>query len=128
MYTAGNSLSPLVSDKFRFWTFVSMFLLVFVHGYNLHERYLQPFTLPEEPMTLTAFTEYLLANGILRFRIPMRFAISGYLYALYDYRPYGELTKKRVRSLLTPYLIWSAFALALTYAFELKPTTRELIV
>lgn len=118
-------LSEFNSRKFRFWSFVAMFLLVFVHGYNLQNRYMQPWTTPEDAMTFTAFTEYFLANGIFRFRIPMLFIISGFLFAMHDYRPYGERTKKRLRTLLLPYLIWSALGFGLTYLFELFPVSRE---
>jgi fucose 4-O-acetylase-like acetyltransferase len=97
-----------------------MILLVFVHGYNLSDRYLQPWTLPHESLTLTSFTEYLFANGIFRFRIPMLFIISGYLYALHDTVSNKTRIGKRFQSLIIPYLLWSAIALALCYAFELS--------
>jgi fucose 4-O-acetylase-like acetyltransferase len=97
-----------------------MVLLVFVHAYNLEMRYLQPWTVPGEPLTFTSFTEYFLANGLFRFRIPMLFIISGYLYALHDSVPNKQRIGKRVNSLLTPYLLWSAFGIILTYAFELS--------
>jgi hypothetical protein len=41
-----------------------MVLLVFVHGYNLDNRYLQPWTGVDEPVTFNTFMQYLLANGI----------------------------------------------------------------
>jgi len=104
-----------------------MFLLVFVHSYNLHVNYLQPWTIPGERMTVTTFSQYFIANGILRFRIPMLFIISGYLYALHDSKPYKERTRKRLRTLLVPYLIWSAFGLILTYVIELFPYTKHII-
>ncbi|MFH1118206.1 MAG: acyltransferase [Bacteroidota bacterium] len=121
------SISAFNSLKFRFWSFIAMFLLVFVHGYNLNENYLQPWTIPGEPMTFTAFTEYFLANGIFRFRIPMLFIISGYLFALHDYRPYGQRTRKRLRTLFIPYIIWSSVGLAFTWLLELHPFTRDIV-
>lgn len=120
-------LSDFTSKKFRFWSFVSMFLLVFVHGYNLDIRYMQPWTLPGQPMNFTSFTEYFLANGMFRFRIPMLFIISGYLYALYDQKPYKQRTNKRLRTLLIPYLIWSAMAIVIIYILELFPATRSFL-
>ncbi len=120
-------LSSFNSQKFRFWSFVSMFLLVFVHAYNLNISYLQPWTLPGEPMTITGFTEYWLANGIFRFRIPMLFIISGYLFALSDHKPYKERSGKRVRTLLYPYLFWSAFGLLLTFVLEFFPYSRQVV-
>lgn len=120
-------VSDINSRKFKFWSFISMFLLVFVHGYNLDIRYLQPWTIPGESLTFTSFTEYFLANGIFRFRIPMLFIISGYLYALHDDRPYKQRINKRLRTLLLPYLIWSATGLLMTYLLELWPYTRDII-
>lgn len=104
-----------------------MFLLVFVHGYNLTDRYMQPWTMPGDPLSFTTFIEYFLANGIFRFRIPMLFIISGFLFAMHDSRPYGERTKKRLRTLLLPYLIWSAAGFAFTWALEIFPYTRDIV-
>jgi len=120
-------LSAFNSQKFRFWAFISMFLLVFVHGYNLNQGYLQPWTIPGEPLTATTFTEYWLANGIFRFRIPMLFIISGYLFAMTDFKPYRQRSAKRVRTLLYPYLIWSAVGLLLTFVLELFPYSRNIV-
>ncbi len=111
-------LPSFLSQKFRFWAFASMLLLVFVHGYNLTDRYLQPFSLVREPLTFTSFFEYFTANGIFRFRIPMLFAISGYLFALGDTKPYQERIQSRVRTLLLPYVLWSALGLLLTWGLE----------
>lgn len=121
------TLSDFNSRKFKFWSFISMFLLVFVHGYNLNIRYMQPWTMPGETLTFTTFTEYFLANGIFRFRIPMLFIISGFLYALHDSKPYGLRTRKRLKTLLAPYLIWSALGFAFTYFLEFFPYTRDLV-
>lgn len=104
-----------------------MVLLVFVHGYNLEQRYLQPWTTPDELLTPTSFTEYFLANGIFRFRIPMLFIISGFLYALHDQVPNRQRIPKRLRTLLVPYLVWSAIGIAFTFFLELFPYTRDLI-
>ncbi len=122
-----QNVSDFNSRKFKFWSFLSMFLLVFVHGYNLQIRYMQPWTVPFEQLNVTTFTEYFLANGIFRFRIPMLFIISGFLYALHDARPYGQRTKKRLRTLLLPYLIWSALGFAFTYFLEIFPYTRDIV-
>jgi fucose 4-O-acetylase-like acetyltransferase len=122
-----SPLSPINSLKFRFWSFVSMVLLVYVHGYTLDIRFLQPWTVPGEPMTVTAFTEYFLANGLLRFRIPMLFIISGFLFALHDDAPHPQRIRKRVRTLLVPYLLWSAAGFLLVAAMEMTVLGKEII-
>jgi fucose 4-O-acetylase-like acetyltransferase len=109
-------INPFLSAKFRFWSFVSMLLLVYVHGYNLHETYLQSTTFPGEAMTATTFTEYLFSNGLLRFRIPMLFLISGYLFALGDAQPYAKRALKRLRRLGVPYILWTIIGLGVMYA------------
>ena len=120
-------MNDFISQKFKFYSFISMLLLVFVHGYNLANSYLQPFTVVQEPLTITTFTEYLLANGIFRFRIPMLFIISGYLFAAHDAKPYALRMKKRLRTLGIPYLFWSAFALLLTFLWQQFPVTAQAV-
>lgn len=116
-----------LSQKIRFFTFISIALLTYVHGYNLRESYLTPFTVVNEPLTFTSFFEYLLSNGLLRFRIPLLFLISGYLFAMYDHRPYLQQVRSRFRTLLVPMLLWSAFGLLLTFILEQIPYTAEVV-
>lgn len=119
--------SRFLSHKLRFYTFLSITLLLLVHGYNLNESYLQPFTTVKEPLTFTTFFEYFMANGLLRFRIPLLFTISGYIYALQDRIPQGRHILKRARTLLIPYLIWSAVGLAITYLWQQFPLTARAV-
>lgn len=107
-----------------------MVLLVYVHAFNLHPRYLAPMTLVDEAPTWDHVLQFLIANGLTRFRIPMLFAISGYLLA---WRDDGQLSHrqrvaKRLRTLGIPYLAWSALALAFTAALELWAPTRALVL
>lgn len=119
--------NSFTSHKFTFFSFLSMFLLVYVHGYNLHQTYLQPFTIVQEPVTFTAFFEYLTANGLFRFRIPMLFCISGYLFALGDSRSYKERIRKRSKTVLLPYFLWSAFGLLFTFVLQQFPVTAKAV-
>ena len=120
-------LPKLISIKFRFWAFACILMVVFIHAYNLNQRYLQPWTTPGEPLTPTSFTEYFFSNGIFRFVIPMLFIISGYLHAMHDAEPYKQRIKKRLRVLLIPYIIWSAAGLAFVYVLESFPSTKQLV-
>lgn len=122
--TAVTSLPVFLSTKFRFWSFVAMVLLVYVHGYTIEPRYLQPWTQPAEPLGFTSGLQYLFANGLLRFRIPMLFAISGFLFAMHDFQPHGSRVKKRIRTLVLPYLLWSALHIAILFLMETDATMR----
>ena len=57
----------------------------------------------------------------------MLFAISGFLYTLSDHKPYGVRTRKRLRTLGIPYLLWSAVGLALVFGMEHFAYTRNII-
>jgi fucose 4-O-acetylase-like acetyltransferase len=121
-------MNRFLSQKFRFYSFISISLLLFVHGYNLKVTYLEPFSLVSERLTFTSFFEYFLANGILRFRLPMLFIISGYIFAMQDYKPFKERIKRRFKTLIIPYFIWSAFGLLLTYIWQQYPVTAQAVL
>jgi fucose 4-O-acetylase-like acetyltransferase len=120
-------VSDFTSQKFRFFSFLAMALLVYVHGYDLNVRFLQPWSLVDEPLTVTTFGEYLLSNGLFRFRIPILFIISGYLFALHDEQPYGQRIRKRARTLVVPYLLWSAIGLAFTFVLQKWAVTSAIV-
>lgn len=120
-------MTRFVSQKFRFYAFVCIALLLFVHGYNLNETYLVAFSLVDEKLTFTTFFEYFFANGILRFRIPLLFIISGYIFALQDKRSYAERIKKRFSSLLIPYFLWSAIGIGITILLLQFPVTAKAV-
>ena len=120
-------MDRFLSQKFRFYSFVSIALLLYVHGYNLHETYLTPYSVVKEPLTITTFIEYFLANGALRFRIPMLFIISGYIFALQDDKPYKQLVQKRFITLMIPFFIWSAAGIAVTWLWQQFPVTAQAV-
>jgi len=84
-------------------------------------------TLENEPLTFTTFFQYFFSNGFLRFRIPVLFLISGYLYAYYDSRSYAERTKMRFTTLMVPYLLWSAIGLLITFVLQQFPFTADIV-
>ena len=120
-------ISEMVSNKFKCWSFITILTVVMSHSYNLNIRYLQPWTTADEPLTCTSFIEYFLANGLFRFTMPLLFTISGFLYAMKDNIPNKQQVKKRIKTLLIPYLIWSGISIILVYILELFPYTKSFI-
>ena len=120
-------MNKALSQKFRFFTFICIALLAYVHGYNLNNTYLAPYSTVEEPLTVTSFFEYFIANGLLRFRIPMLFIISGYLYATYDHRPYLQQIQKRFKTLIIPFFLWSAAGLVFTFLLQQFTYTSDVV-
>ncbi|WP_132055944.1 acyltransferase family protein [Pseudocnuella soli] len=120
-------MNRFLSQKFRFYSFIAIALLLFVHGYNLQVAYLEPFSLVKEPMTITTFTEYFLANGLLRFRLPMLFIFSGYIFAMQDRKPFGERIHRRFNTLILPYFVWGAVGLGITWLWQQFPITAKAV-
>jgi fucose 4-O-acetylase-like acetyltransferase len=120
-------MNRFLSQKFRFYSFVCIALLLFVHGYNLKNTYLEPFSIVKERLTFTTFFEYFIANGILRFRLPLLFAISGYIYAMQDYKQYAGRIQNRFKTLMVPYFIWSAVGLLITFVWQQFPFTAQAV-
>lgn len=120
-------MNRFLSQKFRFYSFICIALLMFVHGYNLKETYLTPASLVNEPITFAGYIEYFISNGLLRFRIPMLFMISGYIFALQDYKPYAERVKSRFVSLMIPYFIWGAIGIGITWLWQQNIITAQAV-
>jgi len=57
----------------------------------------------------------------------MLFAISGYIFAMQDWRPYGLRIQRRAKGLMIPYFVWSALGLLLTYLLQRFPVTAEAV-
>ena len=122
-------LDSFLSQKLKFWSLMAMVLLIYVHAFNLHPRYLNPWTQVQEPLTAGSWLQYFLANGLLRFRIPILFAISGYLFARREgQEPHGQRVKRRLRTLGLPYLLWSGLWLGALWLLEQYPVTKQAVI
>ncbi len=104
-------MSDYLSKKIKLLSLLAMCMVVVVHAYNLPERYLQPGSMVQDDLTINAFVQLFLANGWARFAIPLFFLISGYLNYPQPGVAHGMTVRKRFRTLLVPYLLWSALGL-----------------
>lgn len=57
----------------------------------------------------------------------MLFIISGYIFAMHDHKPHKERISKRFRTLIIPFLIWSAVGLLVTYVLQQFPITARAV-
>lgn len=102
--------------------FVSTLTVVWVHSFNLNERYLWPGYNLAGAISFNHFFQLLICNSLFRFAIPLFFMISGYLMAHREGKlPYGEMVAKRAKMLLGPYFSWAIIGLAFTYLWEAIP-------
>jgi fucose 4-O-acetylase-like acetyltransferase len=57
----------------------------------------------------------------------MLFIISGYIFTLQDYKPYVERIQKRFKTLIIPFIIWSAVGLLITFLWQQHPLTAQAV-
>lgn len=119
-------LSPFLSAKLRMVTWLAVLAVVVVHAYNLGN----PVLLGENAAPTTGvpgtvgFVEYLGSQTLTRWPAAMLFAISGFLF-FRDLAPVLARTlekwRRRGRTIVLPYLCWSAWSLLLFVVLHLLP-------
>lgn len=107
-----------ISQKIKIVSLLAMCMVVFIHAYNHSVRYLEPSTMVTDGISANRYVQLLISNGMARWAIPMFFLISGYLNYPVQPRPYAVLVRKRLLSLLVPYLLWSMLGLLLYRAVQ----------
>lgn len=110
------------SSKLKWITLICMIAVVFLHGYNYTDNFLQPQTLITEGMHFGACLEFIFANALTRFAVPMFFAISGFFFFYnkeFNLKTYGRQIKKRLKSVLLVFLIFSALSYLVCFIISL---------
>ncbi|MBR2108419.1 MAG: acyltransferase [Ruminococcus sp.] len=106
-------MSKYLSRKIKFITVFPMIAVVFINAYNFKDSVLTPRTRISEGFNAAAMFEYFFSNELLRFAVPMFFAISGFLF-FFTYenttKCYAKKLKSRAKSLLIPYVIWAVIS------------------
>ncbi|MCR5653480.1 MAG: acyltransferase [Ruminococcus sp.] len=110
---SNRKMSKYLSRKIKFITVFPMIAVIFVNSYNFKDHFLQPTTRISEGFNAAAMFEYFFSNELLRFAVPMFFAISGFLF-FFTYentaKCYVKKLKSRAKSILIPYLIWTTLS------------------
>ncbi len=105
-----RKMSKYLSRKIKYISVFAMVAVVFINSYNFKDLSLTPTTRISEGFNAAAMFEYFFSNELLRFAVPMFFAISGFLF-FFSYENtaqcYLNKLKSRARSLLVPYVIWA---------------------
>ena len=109
-----------LGEKLRALGFVAIVLVVYVHAYQLPAHAATGGT-PAE--VLNRLIQNGVSNGLARVAVPLFFAVSGFLFfarAPADPGPawFRGQWRKRLRTLLVPYLAWSLIGLVLVAALQ----------
>jgi surface polysaccharide O-acyltransferase-like enzyme len=102
-----------------------MIMVVFVHAYTLDSGgYMGAITADKNYNT---FIQDFISQGLARVASPLFFIISGYLM-FKGFKPERSdillRYKKRIRTLLIPFLLWSGYGIGLYFVLQLVPQLR----
>ncbi len=105
-------MSEYLSKKLRVLSFVSILAVVFWHGYMMPQ--------PMSRYIYFYLFQNIVTSALLRFSVPLFFIISGFLFF---YKPfsYSDRLRKRVKTLLIPYILWSFIGAVFIYSLQLFP-------
>ncbi len=113
-------MTQYLSDKLKVVSLVSIFMVLYIHSYFPADQI--------AGMTAMETTQFAITELIGRLAVPMFYVISGYLFFLKvpdGMKSIFEKMRKRVRTLLVPYVIASLVFLGTLSAVELIPFTAK---
>lgn len=119
-------MNTYVSTKMRIISSISMVLVAFHHSSNLSLRASTGNV--NYDYNYNVFIQHFFGQGITRITVPVFFIISGYLFFQRITGRFSEFIpkfRKRARSLLVPYLLWSAWGLFFFFALQQIPQARK---
>ena len=122
-------MNEYLSKKLRVISFISMIMVVFLHSYNINIKLNSGIVNFNSEYNI--FIQEFFSQGITRFAVPMFFIISGYLLFLnYKWDVYEIVIKykKRAKSLLLPYLLWSIWGLFFFFILQMLPPLKSFII
>lgn len=128
-------INKFLSDKLKAISFLLMVMVVFLHSYNLEIKFTTGSGLIEKGYN--SFIQDLISQGVTRIAVPLFFIISGYLFFLSfknsSLTEFFSKYKKRSKTIVLPYLLWSIYGILLYLVLQLIPFskpffTNELIV
>lgn len=107
-----TNISADTSRRITSLRFLLMVLVVFIHNNFTAQSIAESvanggFDIIFRPNALSRWTQLLISDGIARCAVPLFFLFAAYLQAK-KADSYGVLLKKRARSLLVPFVLWTA--------------------
>ena len=111
-------MDSYLSNKFKILSFISMVMVVYLHAY-----------IPMDSENIVSFIQYYFSQEITRTAVPLFFIISGVLFFRninhFDRSLFYSKIKRRIRSLLIPYLIFSGLGFIFVYVVQQFVTTQS---
>lgn len=115
-------MNDFLRTKIRFLSFFLIVLVVFVHSYNIDIKINNGIQYSSNGLVF--FIEEFFSQGLNRIASPLFFIISGYLFFANlngTAADFLRKLKKRIKTLIVPYLLWSLAGILLFWALQLHP-------
>src|SRR5882762_465882 len=116
-----------LSYKLKALSLVAIILVVFIHSYNVEIKFTTG-TLTGGTSHSVLFVENFLSKGIARIAVPLFYLISGFLFYItwnFSFTGIVDKYKKRIKSLVIPYLFWSLFGVLLFLCLQTIPWSKN---
>lgn len=127
-------MNKYLSDKLKAISFILMIMVVIIHSYNLEINFSSHSGIIKRGYN--SFIQDIISKGLTRVAVPLFFLISGYLFFLTikngTINDFLSKYKKRCKTLVLPYLLWSIFGVLIYLILQSIPFskpffTKELI-
>lgn len=110
-------MDKYLSNKIRNIQFIAIILVVLQHSFFIKEK-----DYFSDNFEINNFIQYFFSTGLSKISVPIFFIISGYLF-FFDFRnslnSYMVKYKKRIKTLLIPYIFFSIFWFLLIYTVKI---------
>ena len=120
-------ISAETSSRIEILRFPLIIGVVFIHNYASTVAMAQSSIGLSQNGTWVEFIRFFISRGVAQVAVPLFFMISGYLFFLGDWswNKYLDKLQRRVHTLLTPYLFWNCFTLAVFMVGQSLPQTHN---
>src|SRR5665647_1106940 len=120
-------MNKYLSVKLKVVSFLLMIMVVFIHSINISDKIVSGNIILAKGYS--SFIQTFISDGICLIAVPLFFVISGYLFFLNLEGTLDEFHtkyKKRLKTLLVPYLFWSIGVLLFFIVLQQIPQTISL--
>lgn len=121
------AITTEASLRLRLLNFPLIIGVVYIHAYSASINHAGEILEPERLNYFTDFVRILISQGLARVAVPLFFLISGYFFFFgfnWSWREFGQKITVRAKTLLLPYLFWTAFVVAIRFLGQSIPTMR----
>jgi len=121
-------MNKQLSNKIKISSLLLMIMVIYLHAINIKDIHGDSFYPIDFISSINIFIQNLLSQGIARIAVPLFFIIAGYLFFKEKYftiQLYKSKLKKRLNTLVIPYIFWSFVVIVIYFTLQLLPNVSH---